>query len=93
MLAKPVAQRGVEKVRGRVVGADRIAARGIDVEWKAIEAAPDRLLISSLGMMCPFDLKEKQALIEAAGLSEMTDLMRSLMEMAAHGGEQSTAKH
>ena len=40
--------------------------RGIGVEWKAIEAAPDHLLIASLGMMCPFDLKEKQALIEAA---------------------------
>jgi Lon protease-like protein len=68
-------------------------ARGIGIEWKAIEAAPDRLLISSLGMMCPFDLKEKQALIEARNIAEMTDLMRSLMEMGTHGGEQSTVKH
>jgi Lon protease-like protein len=68
-------------------------ARGISVEWKAIEAAPDHLLIASLGMMCPFDLKEKQALIEAATVADMADLMRSLMEMATLGTEQSSAKH
>ena len=68
-------------------------ARSIGVEWKAIEAAPDRLLISSLGMMCPFDLKEKQALIEARDIGEMTELMRSLMDMAILGVEQSSAKH
>jgi len=68
-------------------------ARGIGVEWKAIEAAPDHLLIASLGMMCPFDLKEKQALIEAPTVADMADLMRSLMEMATLGTEQSSAKH
>jgi len=68
-------------------------ARGIGVEWKAIEAAPDHLLIASLGMMCPFDLKEKQALIEAATVADMADLMRSLMDMATLGTEQSSAKH
>jgi hypothetical protein len=68
-------------------------ARGIGVEWKAIEAAPDHLLIASLGMMCPFDLKEKQALIETVKISDMADLMRSLMDMASHGVEQSSAKH
>lgn len=70
-----------------------LEARGIGVEWKAIEAAPDHLLIASLGMMCPFDLKEKQALIEAATVGDMAELMRSLMEMAILGTEQSSAKH
>lgn len=70
-----------------------LEARGIGIEWKAIEAAPDHLLIASLGMMCPFDLKEKQALIEAATVGDMAELMRSLMEMAILGTEQSSAKH
>ncbi len=70
-----------------------LESRGIGVEWKAIEAAPDHLLIASLGMMCPFDLKEKQALIEAATVADMADLMRSLMDMATLGTEQSSAKH
>jgi Lon protease-like protein len=70
-----------------------LEARGIGVEWKAIEAAPDHLLIASLGMMCPFDLKEKQALIEAPTVAEMAELMRSLMDMATLGTEQSSAKH
>ena len=70
-----------------------LEGHGIGVEWKAIDTAPDHLLIASLGMMCPFDLKEKQALIEAATIAEMADLMRSLMDMASHGIEQSSAKH
>jgi uncharacterized protein len=70
-----------------------LEARGIGIEWKAIEAAPDHLLIASLGMMCPFDLKEKQALIEAPTVAAMADLMRSLMDMATLGTEQSNAKH
>jgi len=70
-----------------------LESRNIGVEWKAIEAAPDHLLLASLGMMCPFDLKEKQALIEAATVADMADLMRSLMEMATLGLDQSSAKH
>ena len=70
-----------------------LEARGIGVAWKAIEAAPDHLLISSLGMMFPFDLKEKQALLEARDIAAMADLMRSLMDMGLHDVEQSTTKH
>jgi Lon protease-like protein len=70
-----------------------LEARGIGVEWKAIEAAPDHLLISSLGMMFPFDLKEKQALLEARDIGAMAELMRSLMDMGMHDLDQSTTKH
>jgi Lon protease-like protein len=69
-------------------------ARGLRVDTDALEQAPDRLLIATLGMMCPFDLKEKQALLEAADTQAMTDIMRSLMEMSVIAGDdQSTAKH
>jgi hypothetical protein len=67
--------------------------RGIKIDWEALSRAPDRLLVATLGMMCPFDLKEKQALIEAQGVQEMTDVLRSLMQMSILGDEQSTAKH
>ena len=67
--------------------------RGIKVDWEALSRAPDRLLVATLGMMCPFDLKEKQALIEASNAQEMTDVLRSLMQMSILGDEQSTARH
>jgi uncharacterized protein len=69
-------------------------ARGLRVDAEALERAPDRLLIATLGMMCPFDVKEKQALMEAADTQAMTDIMRSLMQMSVIAGDdQSTAKH
>jgi len=67
--------------------------RGIKIDWEALSRAPDRLLVATLGMMCPFDLKEKQALIEASNAQEMTDVLRSLMQMSILGDEQSTARH
>jgi Lon protease-like protein len=69
-------------------------ARGLRVDAEALERAPDKLVIATLGMMCPFDLKEKQALVEAKDMDAMTEIMRSLMQMSVIAGEdQSTAKH
>jgi len=69
-------------------------ARGLRVDADALERAPDRLVVATLGMMCPFDVKEKQALVEASDMRAMTEIMRSLMEMSIIAGEdQSTAKH
>jgi uncharacterized protein len=71
-----------------------LEARGLRVDADALERAPDRLVLATLGMMCPFDLKEKQALLEAKDIRAMTEIMRSLMEMSIIAGEdQSTAKH
>jgi uncharacterized protein len=70
--------------------------RGLRVDAEALERAPDRLVIATLGMMCPFDLKEKQALVEAKDMRAMTEIMRSLMQMSVIAGvtdDQSTAKH
>ncbi len=68
-------------------------SRELKIDWDAVKGAPDKPLIAMLGMMCPFDLEEKQALMEAADAQAMTDIMRSLMSMGVAGTEQSTAKH
>ena len=70
-----------------------LEARGLRVDADALERAPDRLVLATLGMMCPFDIKEKQALVEAADVAAMSELMRSLMEMATISSDQSSAKH
>lgn len=57
--------------------------RDLDTDWEVLDEATDESLINSLAMSCPFDATEKQALLEADGLSERSHLMLSLLDMAA----------
>jgi len=61
---------------------------GIRADWKSVEAAPADLLLTSLAMACPFEPREKQALLETAGIAERAELMISLLTMSVldHGG-------
>lgn len=73
---------------------DRLAAaltgyferNNIDADWQAIRDAPDERLVTSLCMICPFEPREKQALLECVDLAQRSELMTSLIEMAAIGG-------
>ena len=60
-------------------------ARGLDADWSSIEDAPDTLLVTSLAMVCPFDLREKQALLECDGPTARAALLIDLLEMSARG--------
>ena len=62
--------------------------QGLSADWDAIEAASDQALITSLAMICPFSEAEKQALLEAAGLTERADLILDMIEMALHTGDE-----
>jgi uncharacterized protein len=68
---------------------------GITVDWTVIAETPDELLVTSLAMVCPFQPREKQALLEAPGLPERASMLLALIEMAVHDvalyGE--TARH
>lgn len=69
--------------------------RDIDADWAAIDDAPDEALVNSLAMACPFEPREKQALLECPGLAERSALLTALMEMAVHenGGASHLAAH
>ena len=47
----------------------------------------DLQLLTTLAMVCPFDVPEKQALLEAETLKARADLLIAMMEMAIHGEE------
>lgn len=78
---------------GPITGRDRLLKaigaffdlRGGTTDWAAVAKAPDEELVTSLAMICPFEAREKQALLECAGLSERSGLLTALMEMAIHG--------
>ncbi len=59
--------------------------QAIDTDWAAIKEAPDGALVTSLAMTCPFEPREKQALLECPGPVERGALLITLMEMAVHG--------
>ncbi|MBM3569919.1 MAG: peptidase S16 [Alphaproteobacteria bacterium] len=58
-------------------------ARGIGLDWKAVERAPSDALVDALAMMCPFSPGEKQLLLEADRGERRTRALLSLMEMAS----------
>ncbi len=63
---------------GRYFEAHRISA-----DWKQIKAAPLPGLVTSLAMICPFEVAEKQALLEARDADARTRTLIALLEMSA----------
>ncbi len=68
------------------------AARGIEANWAAIEGMNDAMLVTTLAMVCPFAVPEKQALLEAETLSDRAEILVALMRMAAHGDDDEAPK-
>ncbi len=58
---------------------------GLSCSWDAVDGASDEKLITCLAMICPFDAKEKQALLEAACCKERAKLFMTLLEMSVRG--------
>ncbi len=74
--------------RAALTGALRpfFQARGIEANWEAIEQTSDAMLVLTLAMVCPFDAREKQALLEAATPEDRAALLVALLEMGARSG-------
>ncbi len=61
-------------------------SRGIEANWSAIEQTPDAELLTTLSMVCPFEPREKQALLEVATPDDRARLLLALLHMAAQAG-------
>ncbi|HBA42707.1 MAG TPA: peptidase S16, partial [Alphaproteobacteria bacterium] len=57
--------------------------RHLSADWKEIEATPTAGLVNSLTMSCPFEIAEKQALLEAPTLVERNECLLALLQMAS----------
>ncbi len=53
----------------------------INADWEMIETTNDEDLVNMISMCCPFDVSEKQALLEAKSLEERLNVLTSLMQM------------
>lgn len=61
-------------------------AQSLSTDWSALKEAEDELLINSLSMLCPFEVEDKQALLEAPSLSTRRETLMTLIEFALRGG-------
>ncbi len=61
-------------------------AVSLSTDWDSLKEAEDELLIDSLSMLCPFEVEEKQALLEAATHADRRKTLATLMEYACRSG-------
>jgi hypothetical protein len=62
------------------------AARSLSTDWDSLKEADDELLINSLSMLCPFEVEDKQALLEAPSLRTRRETLVTLIEFSLRGG-------
>lgn len=67
--------------------------QGLACDWEMIEKASDNSLITCLSMVCPFDAKEKQMLLEAACCKTRAGTFITMLEMAVHQHKSCDRKH
>lgn len=58
--------------------------KGFETDWTQIENSDNHQLLATLSMVCPFEVAEKQALLEANSMASRADLLIAMMEMAIH---------
>lgn len=66
---------------------------GLSADWSSIEAAPSERLVTSLSMICPFDPREKQALLEAADMTRRAEMLITILEMAVMEARSGVGRH
>ena len=67
--------------------------KGFSVDWDHLIKSENEKLVTTLSMICPFDISEKQALLEAKDLSERSKLLSTILFMSTHDDKKNNAKH
>lgn len=61
---------------------DYLQRRDLPLNRRLLEEIPEADLVTSLAMICPFEVEEKQALLEAPDLQAQSDMLLALLAMA-----------
>lgn len=76
----------LDRARLRALLEQYFVKEGMDCDWGAIDEAPDGRLITCLSMVCPFDAREKQALLEAKCCKTRAEMFMTMLDMAVRSG-------
>ena len=85
-LGKAERDKGFDRDRFLDLLAKFFSARSLSTDWESLKEAEDELLINSLSMLCPFEVEDKQALLEAPSLTTRRETLVTLIEFALRGG-------
>lgn len=69
------------------------SAQEMKCDWQAVEKAPDARLVTCLAMVCPFEPKEKQALLEAPCCKTRAEAFMTMLEMAVKARKECNSCH
>jgi uncharacterized protein len=74
---------------------DYFQATGMEADWESMDAVPDETLVTALAMVCPLEARDKQALLECAGVQDRGAFLTDLLEFhsRAGNGETSLPRH
>src|ERR1700751_4599529 len=79
-----VARKGEEQVdRKALLRAltEFLKANDLKADWEGIETAPNEALVNALAMMSPYDVAEKQAMLEAPDLKTRAEILIAVTEI------------
>jgi Lon protease-like protein len=81
--------------RGRLLATVRryFAALELSADWEAIDGADSVDLVTTLAIVCPFEPREKQALLEAVSLADRGETLMAIMDMASLACESARPQH
>ncbi len=85
-LGKPEVDHGFDRPALLALLRRYFVDQGLSTDWDGIHEADEELLISSLSMLCPFEVEERQALLEAPDLTTRRETLVTLIEFALRGG-------
>ena len=63
----------------------------ISADWEMVETTNDEDLVNMISMCCPFDVSEKQALLEAVTLDQRLNVLSSLMQMGLNDNKMASS--
>lgn len=72
--------------------------KGFTADWDAIRKCGSEKLVTTLAMICPLEVEDKQALLEAPNTTDRCDILATLLEMenSTHDtrpGDESNVRH
>src|SRR5579864_3150896 len=59
-----------------------LKANNLKTDWEGIENAPNEALVNALAMMSPYDVAEKQAMLEAPDLKTRAEILVAVTEIS-----------
>ena len=67
--------------------------RNLDADWDSLDEVSDPVLVTTAAMGCPMKPEEKQLLLEAQTLVNRAECLQTILELAMHSVDITTARH